>query len=35
MDITDIYIQKDYTNINKANEKVITYLETLIYHKSK
>ena len=35
MSITDIYIQKDYTNINKANEKVITYIEKLIYHKSK
>lgn len=35
MDITDIYIQKDYTNINKANEKVIAYIEKLIYHKSK
>lgn len=33
--ITDIYIQKDYTNINKANEKVIAYIEKLIYHKSK
>lgn len=35
MSITDIYIQKDYTNINKANEKVIAYIEELIYHKSK
>lgn len=35
IDITDIYIQKDYTNINKANEKVIAYIEKLIYHKSK
>lgn len=35
MDITDIYIQKDYTNINKANEKVIAYIENLILHKSK
>ena len=35
MDITDIYIQKDYTNINKANEKVIAYIEKLIHHKSK
>lgn len=35
MSITDIYIQKDYTNINKANEKVIAYIEKLIYHKSK
>lgn len=31
MDITDIYIQKDYTNINKANEKVIAYIEKLIH----
>lgn len=35
MDVTDIYIQKDYTNINKANEKVISYIETLIHQKSK
>lgn len=35
MSITDIYIQKDYTNINKANEKIIAYIEKLIYHKSK
>lgn len=35
MSITDIYIQKDYTNINKANKKVITYIKKLIYHKSK
>lgn len=35
MDITDIYIQKDYTNINKANEKVIAYIENLILHESK
>lgn len=35
MGITDIYIQKDYTNINKANEKVIAYIEKLIHHKSK
>lgn len=35
MDITDIYIQKDYTNINKANEKVIAYIEKLIHPKSK
>lgn len=35
MSITDIYIQKDYTNINKANEKVIAYIEKLIYYKSK
>lgn len=35
MSITDIYIQKDYTNINKANEKVIAYIEKLIYHKFK
>lgn len=35
MSITDIYIQKDYTNINKTNEKVIAYIEKLIYHKSK
>ena len=32
MNITDIYIQKDYTNINIANEKVIRYIKTLIHH---
>lgn len=26
LDITDIYIQKDFTNINKANAKVVEYL---------
>lgn len=35
IDITDIYIQKDYTNINKVNEKVIAYIEKLIHQKSK
>lgn len=30
LDITDIYIQKDFTNINKANAKVIEYLESLL-----
>lgn len=30
LDITDIYIQKDYTNINKANAKVMEYLKQLI-----
>lgn len=30
LDITDLYIQKDYTNINKANAKVIEYLKQLI-----
>lgn len=29
LDITDIYIQKDYTNINKANAKVVDYLINL------
>ena len=29
LDITDIYIQKDYTNINKANAKVVGYLINL------
>lgn len=29
LDITDIYIQKDYTNINKANAKVVDYLLNL------
>lgn len=30
LDITDIYIQKDYTNINKANAKVMEYFKHLI-----
>lgn len=30
LNITDIYIQKDYTNINKANRKVVDYLLELI-----
>ncbi len=29
LDITDIYIQKDYTNINKANAKVMEYISQL------
>ncbi len=30
LDITDIYIQKDYTNINKANAKVMEYVIGLL-----
>ncbi len=30
LDITDLYIQKDYTNINKANAKVIDYVMKLL-----
>lgn len=30
LDITDIYIQKDFTNINKANAKVVDYLLELV-----
>ena len=30
LDITDIYIQKDYTNINKANAKVMEYIQQLL-----
>lgn len=30
LDITDIYIQSDFTNINKANEKVMEYISGLI-----
>ena len=30
LDVTDIYIQKDYTNINKANAMVIEYVVKLI-----
>ena len=35
LDITDIYIQKDYTNINNANTKVIEYILSLINHTQK
>lgn len=34
LDITDIYIQRDYTNINKVNAKVIGYIENLINPKN-
>ena len=30
IDVTDIYIQKDYTNINKANQMVVGYFTTLL-----
>ena len=30
LDITDIYIQKDFTNINKANKMVVEYITTMI-----
>lgn len=30
LDITDIYIQKDFTNINNANKKIVEYIEGLI-----
>ena len=30
LNVTDIYIQRDFTNINKANAKVIEYLESLL-----
>ena len=30
LDVTDIYIQKDFTNINKANEKVVEYITEMI-----
>ncbi len=30
LDVTDIYIQKDYTNINEANTKVISYIQQLL-----
>lgn len=30
LDITDIYIQKDFSNINKANRKVMEYFQKLI-----
>lgn len=30
LNITDIYIQKDFTNINNANAKVIAYIEALL-----
>lgn len=30
LDVTDIYIQRDFSNINKANQKVMEYLQKLI-----
>lgn len=30
LDVTDIYIQRDFSNINKANQKVMKYLQELI-----
>ncbi len=30
LDITDLYIQKDYTNINKANAQVMDYVMNLV-----
>lgn len=30
LDITDIYIQKDYSNINKANTMVMEYMKNLM-----
>ena len=33
--VTDIYIQKDYSNINKANAKVVEYLISLITNAQK
>lgn len=30
LDVTDIYIQKDYTNINNANSKVMQYIQSLL-----
>lgn len=30
LDITDIYIQRDYTNINNANAKVMRYIQSLL-----
>lgn len=35
LDVTDIYIQKDYSNINKANAKVVEYLISLITNAQK
>jgi hypothetical protein len=35
LDVTDIYIQKDYSNINKANAKVVEYLMSLINNTQK
>ncbi len=30
LDVTDIYIQRDYTNINKANAQVMQYIQSLL-----
>ena len=30
LDVTDIYIQRDFSNINKANQKVMEYFQNLI-----
>lgn len=30
LDVTDIYIQRDFSNINKANQKVMEYFQKLI-----
>lgn len=30
LDITDVYIQRDYTNINNANKKVVEYIMEII-----
>lgn len=35
LSVTDIYIQKDYSIVNKANEKVIMYFENLIIKQAK
>ena len=33
IDITDIYIQRDFTNINRANKKVVDYFLKLLQEK--
>lgn len=35
LDVTDIYIQKDYTNINKANTMVVNFILELVEQKKK
>ena len=35
LDVTDIYIQKDFTNINKANQMVVEYITAMIQNKKK
>lgn len=35
LDVTDIYIQKDFSNINKANQMVVEYITAMIQNEEK